>query len=97
MKDSYLKKAITLDNNEKWFICDETIQNGDTYYLAVKLDDNNEVSDESKIFKAVKKDNKVFFDDKIDENIYKYLTAIFITDFNNNLDQIKEDLNNEDI
>ena len=97
MNDNYLNKTLTLSNNEKWYICDETNQNGDIYYLAVKLDENNEVGDESKIYKRAQKDNRVFLDDKIDENTFKYLTAIFITDLNNNYDKVLSDLNNEEV
>lgn len=96
MSESYLRKTITLNNNEKWYICDQTNQNGNIYYLAIKLDENNEPGDESKIFKKVQKDERVFLDDKIDEKTFKYLTAIFITDFNNNYEKIVTDLNNEE-
>jgi len=88
MNESYLKKVITLNDNEKWYICDETEQNGSIYYLALKLDASNEIQDESKIFKRVEKDNKVYISDKISENEFKYLSAIFITDFDKEANEI---------
>ena len=93
--ESYLNKALTLNNNEKWYICDETTQNENTYYLALKFDENNEPSDESKVFRKVVKNDRTYLDDKIDEETYKYLLAIFMADFNNNLEKIKNDLDEE--
>ena len=87
MSDSYIEKVITLDNG-KWYICDETIYDQNTYYLALKLDDNNEPSDESKIFKKVVKNNKEYFSDKINEEDIKQLMTIFIMDFNEKTDSI---------
>ena len=88
MSESYLKKAITLASNVKWYICDETLHNGNTYYLALKLDEKNEPSDESKIFRRVEKNNKVYLSDKISEEEFKYLTAVFVTDFNSQANEI---------
>ena len=88
MNDSYLRKVITLASGIKWYICDETIYNGNIYYLALKLDEKNEPSDESKIFKRIEKNDKVYFSDKINEEEFKHLTTIFITDFNSQANEI---------
>ena len=91
--ESFLRKVITLNDSEKWYICDETLQNNDKYYLALQLDNENNVGEESKIFKEVVDGDDVYLDDKIDANDYANLTAVFITNFNNNSDKIIEELN----
>ena len=90
---NYLKKVVTLKDNSKWYICDKTIQEDDIYYLGLKVDDNYEVSDESKIFKRVEKNGKVYLTSKIDDDTLKYLIAIFLNNFNNNADKIAKSVN----
>lgn len=95
--ESFLKKVITLNDIEKWYICDETLQNDNRYYLALKLNSDNNIGEESKIFREVIDGDSVYLDDKIEANDYANLTAVFITNFNNNSDKIIEELNSEEI
>lgn len=89
----FLKKVITLDDGTKWSICDKTMQDGNIYYLGLKIDENYEVSDESKIFKRVEKNGKVYLTSKLDSNTLKYLVAIFLNNFNNNSDEVVRSIN----
>ena len=97
MNKEFLNSVITLDNNQKWYITDETEQGNDKFYLAVKLDENNNPDAESKIFKEVKANGKVFLDDQIDAETYQYLSAIFITNYSNKSDEIADGIKNEEV
>ena len=90
---NFLKKVVTLDDGTKWRICDKTLQDGNTYYLGLKLDENYEISDGSEIFKRVEKNDKVYLTNKLDSMTYKYIAAIFLNNFNNNSDKIARSLN----
>ena len=35
MNNDYLHSVLTLDNDERWYVCDQTEQGKDKYYLAV--------------------------------------------------------------
>ena len=96
MSDSFLKKVITLNTNQKWFICDETTQNGDKYYLAYEIDKDNNPGENTKIFREVRENGKVYFAEDIDNDTYSYLSAIFITNYSNNTDEIIKEIENED-
>ena len=97
MNKDFLNSVITLDNGEKWYICDQTEQDGNKYYLSLKLDDNNDPSGDTKIFREVKEDDRVFLDDELTPETYEYLSAIFITNYSNNEEKILDRVKNEEV
>lgn len=84
------KEIIILDNdvNNKYMICDETIQSDTKYVLATKVDENDEPLLESIIFEEVIDNNERYFIRVTDEDKYNSLSAIFITKFNNMVDEL---------
>ena len=95
MNNNFMQKVVTLDNDSRWYITDETEQNGDKYYLGVKINPDNNFEMESKIFKEIKSDGKVFLDDQIDNDTYTYLTAIFVANFESHYDEIMKKIKEE--
>ncbi len=78
---------VEMYNGENFYIADETLQNGVKYYLANKVDENDEPTEESKIFKETLDGNDIYLDVVKDENELNYITAIFLANFSNKLDE----------
>lgn len=83
-----IDKVVTLDDNEKWGLSDETVQNNVKYYLGVKLDDNEEPTEESKIFMEEKEGEDVFLTEVEDKDVYNHLSAIFVSKYNDKADEL---------
>lgn len=79
-------KIVTLDETDKWFLSDETEQNNIKYYLGLKLNDNNKPSDETKIFMEEHEGEDTYLTEVTDKDIYNYLSAIFITRFDQSIE-----------
>lgn len=84
------KEIITLDDdpNERYMLCDETIQNNVKYYLATKVDENDTPLLESIIFEEIIENNERYMEIVTDEEKYNSLAAIFISNFNTQVDEI---------
>ena len=82
---------VTLDGNEKYYLSLETIQDNNKYFLALKVDENDEPLDESKIFLEEVDGDNYFLTEVEDEDILKYLGAVFVTRFNENIDKLNEE------
>ena len=52
-------QIVTLDNNKKYFVLSELIENNNTYYLIVNTDNESDI----KIVLKGEKDNKIIFSD----------------------------------
>lgn len=78
---------VEMENGENFYIADETLQNGVKYYLANKVDENDEPTEESKIFKETLEGNNIYLDVVKDEDELNYITAIFLANFSNMLDE----------
>ncbi len=85
-----LDTVVTLEGNEKYYLVDETIQNDKKYFLANKLDDNEEITIESCIFEEIKDGEDYYLDEIVDENIIKYLTTVFTSNLISDIDELKE-------
>jgi hypothetical protein len=79
---------VTLDENDRWYLAEETTQDGKKYFLAVIVDENNEPGDISKIYEEEKENGEYYLTEVIDEKILNYLTAVFIAKANDKLDEI---------
>ncbi len=83
-------KIVTIDEKENWYLSEETEQNGTKYYLATKVDSNDEPEFVSQIFKEVKDGEDIYLKKVEDENELKYLSAIFITKYDQSLDELED-------
>lgn len=72
---------VTLDEQDKWYLSDETSQNGNKYFLALKVDENEKPLDESKIFMEEIDGDDIYLVEVEDEETLKYLGAVFISNF----------------
>ena len=79
---------VTLDENDRWYLAEETTQDGKKYFLAVIVDENNEPGDISKIYEEEKENGEYYLTEVTDEKILNYLTAVFIAKANDKLDEI---------
>lgn len=83
-------RIVTLDDTDKYYLSDETEQNGKTYFLGLKVDENDDPSDESLIFEKEIDGEDVYLTEVEDEDIKNYLSAVFITKMNKVLDDLEE-------
>ena len=58
---------VEMENGENFYIADETVQNGVKYYLANKVDENDEPTTDTKIFKETLDGNDIYLDVVKDE------------------------------
>lgn len=80
---------VTLGNNEKYLLVDMTIQEGAKYFLATKVDDQDNPLFESHFFEEIFENGDYYLDPVTDEAKLNYLGAIFASKLNELLD--KED------
>ena len=85
-----LDSIVTLEGNENYYLADMTIQSDIKYFLANKLDENNEATIHSCIFEEIKEDDDFYLEEVIDVDKIKYLTAVFTSNLISNLDETKE-------
>ena len=78
---------VEMENGENFYIADETVQNGVKYYLANKVDENDEPTTDTKIFKETLDGNDIYLDVVKDESELNYLGAIFLANFSNDLEE----------
>ncbi len=71
-------KIVTLDENERWYMCEETIQNGNKYYLGLEMD-GDEPSEDAKscIFKEEKEGENTYLVEETDMEIFRFITSVF--------------------
>ncbi len=86
-----LDTIVTLEGNEKYYLADETVQNGIKYFLANKLDENEEITTEACIFEEIKDGEDFYLDEVTDAEKMKYLTAVFTSNLINDIEEIKEE------
>lgn len=83
--------VVTLDNNQKYYLTNETEENSNQYFLGVLLDDNNKPTSTGAIFMEENINGKPFLKEVDDDKEYNYLAAIFASDMNEILDTIEEE------
>lgn len=83
---------VQLENNNKYYLVDETVQNDIKYFLANKLDDKEKITTDAVIFKETIKDGESYLKEVQDEEIGKYILSVFTTTLINEIeDEKKED------
>jgi len=72
-----INTIITLENNEKYVLLNETMYGGANYFLGMGLDNNLEVlADKVKIFEEVVDGTDVYVDEVKDNNLIIILTRL---------------------
>jgi hypothetical protein len=79
---------VTLDNNERYYLTDETEQNESKYFIGSKVDSENNLLLDSNIFEEKQENDKYYLEEVKDKDLFNYLAAIFTA----NLTEIVDDL-----
>jgi len=79
---------VTLEGNKKYYLAEETIQNNIKYYLANELNEIENQTDKSVILEEIKTENDYYLDLVTDEKNLKFLSAIFISNFISEIEEI---------
>ena len=70
--------VVTLEDNNKYFLADQVINDNIKYFLANLLDENEEMTEKSMIFKeTINEDGKSFLEEVNDQNLNNLLIAMF--------------------
>jgi len=85
------KGIVTIEDNYKYYLADDTIYNGVKYYLANTLDENEDITEQSFFFKERKEGNDIFLDVVEDEEIIKYLFNVFVANTVTELEALEEE------
>lgn len=78
---------VTLGQNRRYYLVDETIQNNIKYFLGTKLSEEDLPTSESEIFEEFVEDGKTYLTPVIDEEKLTSLVAIFLTKFKKLLEE----------
>ena len=83
--------VVTLDGQDKYYLADEYIENGIKFFIANKLDENSELTDETCIFSEETDETGVYLDEVDDEEVKERLLAIFASNFVAEVDALPEE------
>lgn len=86
-----LDTIVELEGNKKYYIIDETLQNDKKYFLATKLDENEEMTSESTIFVENIVGEDTYLQEVNDDEIKKYILSVFTTTLINEIDETKKE------
>ena len=86
-----LDTIVEPEGNKKYYILDETIQNDKKYFLATKLDENEEMTAESTIFEENKVGEDIFLKEVTNEETARYILSVFTTTLINEIDDEKKE------
>lgn len=70
-------KIVTLDNKEKYLIILEQKVNDDNFFIGNKIIDNN-YTNEFKAFLEKKKENDLFLEEVVDDELLKVLVNSYV-------------------
>lgn len=74
-------KIITLDNNKKYIILDETLLDNTKYYFGLRLDDNNEPTNYYLYFEETKDNKDIYLKPIENEEIKNILLTSFTINY----------------
>jgi hypothetical protein len=83
-----VETIVTLEGTDKYYLADETIQNGIQYFLATKLTENDELGDESCIFEVIPDGEDFYLDEVKEAKLKNFLTAVFTSNFISEVDEM---------
>lgn len=76
-----LDKIIELENNKSYVILEETILNNNKYYFGLRLEENEEPTNNYLFFEEFKEGNDVFLTPIEDEDMKGLLLTAFTVNF----------------
>lgn len=72
---------VTLKDNKRYILVDESIQNGKKYFLGTRIDEDGKPVAESEIFEELLSNNETYLLPVEDKDVFNTLTAVFISKF----------------
>ncbi len=88
---AYAGSIVTLNGNEDWLITDETEQDNIKYFLGLKLDENGDETDTSKIFYQESEGKTQYLTEVENQELASRLTAIFAAQLSERAEKEKEE------
>ena len=82
-------KIVELENNNSYVLLDETLLNDTKYYFGLRLDKNEEPTNNYLFFEETKEGNDTFLAPVEDENEKKLLVTAFTVNF---LDKVYDEV-----
>lgn len=83
--------VIEHGNNETYYLVQETEQNNQKYFLAIKLDENDMLTTESKIFVEEIEDGEIYLEPLEQGKVYDTISAVFINGVMKEIEKLPED------
>lgn len=82
-------KIVELDDNKNYVLLDETILNGAKYYFALRLNENEEPTNNYLFFEELKDETNIFLSPIFDDELKKILLTSFTVNF---LDKVYDEV-----
>ena len=74
-------KIVELENNKSYVLLDESILNDSKYYFALRLNENEEPTNNYLFFEELKDDDNIFLSPILDDELKKILLTSFTINF----------------
>lgn len=81
---------IEYGDNETYYLSAKTEQNGQVYFLATKLNENQVLTAETKIFVEEHEDGNIYFEPLEEGKVYEMIAAIFMNEAIKNIEEMPE-------
>ena len=82
-------KIVELENNKSYVLLDESILNDSKYYFALRLNENEEPTNNYLFFEELKDDDNIFLSPILDDELKKLLLTSFTVNF---LDKVYDEV-----
>ena len=82
-------KIVELENNKSYVLLDESILNDSKYYFALRLNENEEPTNNYLFFEELKDDDNIFLSPILDDELKKILLTSFTINF---LDKVYDEV-----
>jgi len=86
-----IETIVTLEDNERYYLVDETVVQGTKYFLANMLDDKDNLTDKSVIFEEKKEGDDIFVDVVKEQKLFNYITALFTASFIEKVNELEDE------
>lgn len=73
-------QIITLEDNEKYLLLLDTIQEGHKFFYANKLTNDEQTTNEYEIFEETQENDETFMEIVDDDEVKEFLTKVFTVD-----------------
>ena len=82
-------KIVELDDNKSYVLLDETVLNDSKYYFALRLNENEEPTNNYLFFEELKDEANIFLSPIFDDELKKILLTSFTVNF---LDKVYDEV-----